>query len=130
MVLLVTACVPSRIRAAVRHPMLIAVMLWSLAHLLADGDLASVLLFGSFLAYGVTDMISANQRAALAVPRGVAGGGRCGHCRWTRALCAPPGLAHHKLTCVPLLPQGMPLSCSISSLLVRLKAMIQHRSNQ
>src|SRR5262245_41422068 len=64
LILLVAAYVPSRIRAALGHPMLMAVMLWAAAHLLANGDLASVLLFGSFLAYGLYDMISASQRAA------------------------------------------------------------------
>lgn len=51
-----------RIKAAVRHPMLIGVILWSAAHLMANGDLASLLLFGSFLAYGVIDLISALGR--------------------------------------------------------------------
>lgn len=51
-----------RIKAAVRHPMLIGIVLWSIGHLLANGDLASVLLFGAFLAYGVIDAISALGR--------------------------------------------------------------------
>lgn len=53
-----------RIKAMVRHPMLIGVILWSAGHLAANGDLASVLLFGSFLAYGVIDLISALLRNA------------------------------------------------------------------
>jgi len=53
-----------RIKATVRHPMLIGVILWSAGHLAANGDLASVLLFGSFLAYGVIDLISAVVRNA------------------------------------------------------------------
>jgi len=44
MVLLVAAYVPSRIRTAVRHPMLAGVTLWAVGHLLANGDLASALL--------------------------------------------------------------------------------------
>ncbi len=51
MIFLVAANVPSRIRTAVKHPMLLAVKLWALAHLLVNGDLGSLLLFGSFLAY-------------------------------------------------------------------------------
>lgn len=51
-----------RIKAAVRHPMLIGVILWSAAHLLSNGDQASVLLFGAFLAYGIIDLISALGR--------------------------------------------------------------------
>ena len=106
-VLLVAAYVPSRIRTAVRHPMLMAVMLWALGHLLSNGDLASVLLFGTFLAYAVYDMISASQRAALG-PLGTAQGGA------VQDLAAiAGGLAlyalllfwgHQKLTGVPLLP--------------------------
>jgi len=48
-----------KIKAAVQHPMLIGIILWSLAHLLANGDLASVLLFGGFLVFSVADLVSA-----------------------------------------------------------------------
>ena len=65
MILLVAANVPSRIRTAVKHPMLLAVKIWALAHLLANGDLASLLLFGSFLAYAIYDRISVKARGAL-----------------------------------------------------------------
>jgi len=74
LILLVAAYVPSRIRTAVGHPMLVALMIWAFAHLLANGDLASLLLFGSFLAYAVVDRISAGRRAALG-PLGRAQGG-------------------------------------------------------
>ena len=106
-ILLVAAYVPSRIRSKVHHPMLAAVMLWALGHLLANGDLASALLFGSFLAYGVYDRISAGQRAALG-PLGRAEGGVAGD---VAAIAA--GLAlyaflllwgHRWLTGVPLFP--------------------------
>lgn len=65
MVLFVAASIPSRIRNAVKHPMLMAIKLWALAHLLANGDVASVLLFGSFLAYAVYDLKSVKVRGAL-----------------------------------------------------------------
>ena len=65
MILIVAANVPSRIRTAVRHPMLLAIKLWALAHLLVNGDVASLLLFGSFLAYAIYDRISVKQRGAL-----------------------------------------------------------------
>jgi len=106
LILLVAAYVPSRIRTAVRHPMLTAVMLWAFGHLLANGDLASVLLFGSFLAYAVYDMGSATQRAALG-PLGTAQGGAV-----QDVAAIAGGLAlyalllfwgHQKLTGVPLL---------------------------
>lgn len=51
-----------RIKAAVRHPMLIGIVFWSLGHLITNGDQASVLLFGSFLAYAIVDLISAMGR--------------------------------------------------------------------
>ncbi|MFN4009733.1 MAG: NnrU family protein [Pannonibacter sp.] len=63
-VFLIAAYVPGRIKTAAKHPMLVAVKLWALAHLLANGDLASVLLFGSFLAYAVIDRISLKRRPA------------------------------------------------------------------
>lgn len=65
MILLVAAYVPSRIKIAVRHPMLAGIKFWALAHLLANGDLASMVLFGSFLAYAVIDRISVKRRAAV-----------------------------------------------------------------
>lgn len=64
-ILLAAAYVPSRIRTAARHPMLAAVKIWALAHLLANGDLGSIVLFGSFLAWAVFDRISVKKRAAL-----------------------------------------------------------------
>ena len=77
MILLVAAYVPSRIRSGVRHPMLSALMLWALAHLSANGDLASVLLFGSFLGYAVYDRISVRHRPSPG-PLGAAQGGLVG----------------------------------------------------
>lgn len=62
MILFVASVIPSRIRTATRHPMLIAIKTWALAHLLANGDLAALLLFGSFLAFAVYDRISVKKR--------------------------------------------------------------------
>jgi uncharacterized membrane protein len=64
-ILLVAAYIPSHIRDRAKHPMLAAVKIWALAHLIANGDLAGVLLFASFLAYGVIDRISVKKRQAL-----------------------------------------------------------------
>lgn len=77
MVLLAAAYIPSRIRTAVKHPMLAAVKLWALAHLLVNGDLGSILLFGSLLAYAVYDRISVKRRGALG-PLGARTGGPAG----------------------------------------------------
>jgi uncharacterized membrane protein len=65
MIALVAAYVPSQIHTALKHPMLVAIKLWALAHLMANGDLASLVLFGSFLAFGVYDRISVKRRGAL-----------------------------------------------------------------
>lgn len=50
-----------RLRALMRHPMLAAVKTWALAHLLVNGDLASIILFGGLLAWAVLDMILINK---------------------------------------------------------------------
>ncbi|MEX3007886.1 NnrU family protein [Hoeflea sp. TYP-13] len=51
-----------KIKPAVKHPMLLAIKLWAFGHLLANGDLASVLLFGSFLIWAIADRISVKRR--------------------------------------------------------------------
>ena len=107
MILLVASYVPSRIRSAVRHPMLTALMIWAFAHLLANGDLASLLLFGSFLAFAVIDRISVMARPSP----GPLGDARGGELHDMAVIAA--GLAlyllilfwgHARLTGVPLLP--------------------------
>jgi uncharacterized membrane protein len=64
-VLLAAAYLPGWIKRTVRHPMLAAVKFWALAHLLTNGDLGSMLLFGSFLAWAVFARISLKQREAI-----------------------------------------------------------------
>lgn len=64
--LLLAAYLPGRLQRAARHPMLVATKLWALAHLLANGTLADVLLFGGFLAWAVADRISLKHRPAKA----------------------------------------------------------------
>jgi len=77
MIALVAAYVPSHIHTALKHPMLVAIKLWALSHLLVNWDLASFLLFGSFLAYAVYNRISVKRRAALG-PLGTKTGGLAG----------------------------------------------------
>jgi uncharacterized membrane protein len=60
--LIFAAYLPGRIKATLKHPMLAATKLWALAHLLANGTLADVLLFGGFLAWAVMDRISFKKR--------------------------------------------------------------------
>lgn len=80
LILIVAAYVPSRIRTGIKHPMLTAMKLWALAHLLAVGHLAGMLLAGSILAYAVYDRISLKRRPAGSGlgPLGVRTGGIAG----------------------------------------------------
>ena len=68
--LLFAAYMPGRIQRGARHPFLLAVLLWATAHLLSNGTLADVLLFGAFLVWTVADLISVQRRA---VPHKVPG---------------------------------------------------------
>ena len=70
-ILLAAANSPSHIRATIKHPMLIALLIWSIVHLLANGDARGTVLFGSFAAYAVVDLLSAMKRGTVAtfVPR-------------------------------------------------------------
>lgn len=56
-VLLFASHLPGHIKAKAKHPMLLAVKIWATAHLIANGDLASIILFGSFLAWAVVARI-------------------------------------------------------------------------
>jgi len=67
--LLLAAYLPGKIRSAVRNnPMLVATKLWALAHLCANGALADIVLFGSFLAWGAFTRISLKFRTPRAAP--------------------------------------------------------------
>ncbi len=66
--LLVATYLPGRIRSAAQHPMLAATKFWALAHMLANGMLADVVLFGGLLAWAVADRISLKRRAPRALP--------------------------------------------------------------
>ncbi|HEX4235031.1 MAG TPA: NnrU family protein [Caldimonas sp.] len=61
--LLFAAYLPGRIKTAAKHPMLLAVKVWATAHLLANGTLADVLLFGGFLVWAIADRISVKRRS-------------------------------------------------------------------
>jgi uncharacterized membrane protein len=63
-VLVAAAYVPrNRIRGALGHPMILGVKLWALAHLLSNGRLADLVLFGAFLVWAILDFRSARRRA-------------------------------------------------------------------
>jgi uncharacterized membrane protein len=62
-VFLMAAYVPrNSIKARVHHPMVLAVKTWAFAHLISNGNLVHVVIFGSFLAWAVLDFISARRR--------------------------------------------------------------------
>jgi uncharacterized membrane protein len=104
--MLLAAYLPGRIKARLKHPMLAAVKLWALAHLLANGTLAEVLLFGGFLAWAVADRISVGRRPARPAADATSG-------RYNDAIAVVGGLAlyvvfvawaHGRLIGVPLMP--------------------------
>jgi uncharacterized membrane protein len=51
-----------RARCWLRHPMLLGVLIWGLAHLMVNGDLASLILFGGLAAWSVVSMLTINRR--------------------------------------------------------------------
>lgn len=68
-ILVVAAYVPGHIKYRLKHPMLAGVKLWAFAHLLANGDLGSVLLFGSILLWAVWTRVALKRRE-VAKPHG------------------------------------------------------------
>jgi uncharacterized membrane protein len=62
-ILVVAAYIRGRIYVTLKHPMLAGVKLWAFGHLLSNGDLGGIILFGSFLAWAVFDRISLKRRA-------------------------------------------------------------------
>ena len=68
-ILVVASYLRGHIYIALKHPMLAAVKLWAAAHLLANGDLGSIILFGSFLGWAVFDRISLKRRSDAGGPQ-------------------------------------------------------------
>ena len=64
LILIVAANVPGNIKRFTPHPMMWAVFIWSISHLAANGDQASIMLFAPFAAFAVVHIISANARGA------------------------------------------------------------------
>ncbi len=56
---------PGHIKAKAKHPMLAGIKIWAFAHLLANGDLGSIVLFGSFLAWAVVARMAVQRREAV-----------------------------------------------------------------
>lgn len=73
MILLAACYVPmNHLKAKLVHPMTLSVKLWAFAHLIANGTLADIILFGSFLVWAILTFKSARKRA---VPMGFTGDG-------------------------------------------------------
>jgi uncharacterized membrane protein len=116
--LLVAAYLPGRIKTFVPNPMLLAVKLWAMAHLLAKGTAPAMLLFGSLLAWAVYDLISVKGRQRAGVVKVATGPARndvvavavglalyllmsvAGHAWLIGVQVLPPGLA-------PLVPRWL-----------------------
>jgi uncharacterized membrane protein len=73
-VCIAAAYIPGNIKRVLKHPMLVGVKLWAFAHLISNGDLGSMSLFGSFLAWAVFDRIAVKRRADSGAPNARAGG--------------------------------------------------------
>jgi uncharacterized membrane protein len=58
----IAALIPSHIKAWIKHPMVTSVKTWALAHLLVNGDLGSIILFGAFLLWGGYARVAAKRR--------------------------------------------------------------------
>ena len=67
-IVLVAWLVPSHIRAWSKYPLILAVKIWAFAHLLVNGDLGSMILFGALLAWSVYARITARHRADVVLP--------------------------------------------------------------
>ena len=67
-ILLLAAYLPGRIQATLKHPMLDATLLWALAHLLVNGAVHDLLLFGSFFGWALAERITIKRRPARPVP--------------------------------------------------------------
>jgi uncharacterized membrane protein len=80
-VMVVAAYIPGNIKRTLKHPMLAGVKLWALAHLLSNGDLGSIILFGGILAWAVFDRIALKRRADPGGPAIPVGG-------WSRDVAA------------------------------------------
>lgn len=67
--LLIATYAPGRIGSFTRHPMLLATLIWAFAHLLANGTLADLLLFGTFFVWAAADRVSMSYRIQRPLPQ-------------------------------------------------------------
>ena len=67
-ILVAAAYIPGNIKRTVKHPMLLAVKTWALAHLCANGDLGGIILFGSVLLWAGYDRVTLKRRSDPGAP--------------------------------------------------------------
>jgi uncharacterized membrane protein len=72
----VAAYIPGDIKRVLKHPMLVGVKIWAVAHLCANGDLGGIILFGAVLAWAVYDRITLKRRSDPGAPPIPVGGRR------------------------------------------------------
>jgi len=75
-VFVVAAYIPGNIKRRLKHPMLVGVKLWAVAHLISNGDLGSIILFAAILAWAVFDRITLKRRTDPGAPPIPVGGWR------------------------------------------------------
>ena len=75
-ILLGASMYPTRIKKAFRHPQLMAVVVWSIAHLLVNGDSRSIVLFGGMGVWALLEIIFINRRDGAWIKAEVPGWGR------------------------------------------------------
>jgi uncharacterized membrane protein len=75
-IFVVAAYIRGNIWRTLKHPMLVGVKTWAAAHLISNGDLGSIVLFGSVLAWAVVDRITLKRRSDPGAPSFPAGGRR------------------------------------------------------
>ena len=75
-ILVAAAYIPGNIKRALKHPMLVGVKTWAVAHLCANGDLGGIVLFGAVLAWAVYDRITLKHRSDAGAPPIPLGGRR------------------------------------------------------
>src|SRR5256885_5810178 len=73
-IMVVASYIRGRIYTTLKHPMLTGIKLWAAAHLLANGDLGSIILFGSFPALAGFDPLSLERRQGARGPPRSGGG--------------------------------------------------------
>lgn len=75
-ILVAAAYLRGNVQRTLKHPLLVAIKTWAVAHLCANGDLGGIVLFGAVLAWAVYDRITLKRRADPGAPSIPAGGGK------------------------------------------------------